>query len=64
VEVIGHQTVCVKVKGQLGLRLRQQLEHLLIVIIVVENALSIVPPRDYVVKTTLYFNPGFSSHNV
>lgn len=63
VHVIRHQTVCIKAERQFRLRLRKQLEHLLIVLIVVENTPPIVPPRGYVVQTTLYLQPGFSSHD-
>jgi len=36
----------------------------LIVFIVPKDALSIVAPRNYVIQTTLYLEPGLSSHDV
>jgi hypothetical protein len=64
VDVIWHQTISVKVERQLGLLLGKASEYLLIVIGVAEDLPAIVPPRDDVIQTTLYFEPGFSRHLV
>jgi len=49
VDVIGHQTISVKKERQFDLLDLQEPEHLLIVVVVAENALSIVAAREDVV---------------
>jgi hypothetical protein len=55
VDVIGHQTVSVKEERQFALLDCQESEQLLIVVVIVENALSIVAARHDVVQSAFHF---------
>ena len=61
-DVIGHQAVCIKVKGLLGFLALEQFQKLEIVVVRLEYALSIIPTSNDVVEPTGYFNSRFSCH--
>ena len=62
VHVIGHQTVGVEKEGQLLLLILEQRQKLLIIGRVVEDSLSIIAARDYVIEATFQLQAWESRH--
>src|SRR5438552_15936951 len=62
VHVIGHQAIGVKKNGNRLFWISRSWEEFLIVIIAIEDRLTVIAARDDVIKTTLDFHSRLPSH--
>lgn len=62
-DVIGHQTVCVKKEGKLVFLYGEQGKKLTIVSLVVKDISMLNPSRDHMIQSALKFNPRLPRHN-